>query len=162
MRTFVFDLEANGLRPDTVFCLVGKDLEQDRLTKFAGPGEIEARLPELEYLFHQYDRVVAHNLLGYDRFVLSELLGIHIPFHKCFDTLVVSRILYPDRPVPVGFNSKEGPHSIGAWGFRLGMKKPSHEDWSQYSEYMLHRCTVDVEINEAVYHELLSEAGGNL
>lgn len=42
-------------------------------------------------------------------------------------------------------------HSVEAWGVRLGIKKPEHEDWSQYSEEMLHRCKEDVKIQTQLY-----------
>jgi hypothetical protein len=75
----------------------------------------------------------------------------------------MSRLLNPKRIVP--FNCPDrglGPHSLGAWGYRVGRGKPDHDDWENFSEEMLHRCTEDVEILELVYNELLKEAkGGN-
>jgi len=55
---------------------------------------------------------------------------------------------------------KAGPHSVEAWGYRFGRAKPEHEDWSQFSDEMLHRCTEDVEIQHLIYTTLLEEASG--
>jgi hypothetical protein len=50
------------------------------------------------------------------------------------------------------------PHSIEAWGERFGIKKPEHEDWSQFSEEMLYRNGEDVRINVKLF-ELLQKKG---
>ncbi|MGJ8839522.1 hypothetical protein AB9H28_24425, partial [Salmonella enterica subsp. enterica serovar Kentucky] len=56
---------------------------------------------------------------------------------------------------------KAGPHSIEAWGYRLGRGKPEHEDWSQFSPEMLHRCSEDVEIQYLTMLELHKEGKAN-
>ena len=71
-------------------------------------------------------------------------------FHgKVIDTLTMSKLLYPERA---------GGHSIEAWGKRLNRYKPTHEDWSQYSDDMMHRCEEDTEINLLTYRILCTEA----
>ena len=66
-------------------------------------------------------------------------------------TMILSQLMFPERP---------GGHSLASWGERLGFAKVEHEDWSQYSEDMLHRCQVDVSLTKMVYEALCSEAGG--
>jgi DNA polymerase-1 len=74
----------------------------------------------------------------------------------------MSRLLNPKRLSPFHCPNKKAPHSIEAWGYRVGRGKPEHSDWEVFSEAMLHRCAEDVEILELVYYELLKEAkGGN-
>lgn len=73
------------------------------------------------------------------------------------DTLVFSRKLNPKRPIPDGYTGRS-PHSIEAWGYRLGHGKPEHEDWTQWSEDMGHRCMEDARINLKVLEELEREA----
>ena len=63
----------------------------------------------------------------------------------------------PQRPAPKGV---KGPHSVEAWGVRFGVPKPAHEDWSQFSPEMLHRCTQDVEIQHRILQALMTEARG--
>jgi hypothetical protein len=101
-----------------------------------------------------------HNGLGYDWPLLKKLYGYEFKGKKV-DTLVMSRLLNPKRLLPFNCpNKKIGPHSIEAWGYRVGRGKPEHSDWENFSEEMLHRCTEDVEILELVYNELMKEAKG--
>jgi hypothetical protein len=75
------------------------------------------------------------------------------------DTLILSRLLSPDRKSPPGWKGKPAPHSVEAWGMRFGRPKPGHEDWSKFSPEMLHRCTEDTLITEMILYELLKEMG---
>lgn len=157
MKVGFFDLEGNGLL-DTitkVHCIVVK--HDGKVFKFR-PTKIEQALNYLE----TFDVLIAHNGIGYDFPVLRKLYDWEFK-GKVVDTLVMSRLLDPKRIVPFNcLNRKAGPHSLEAWGYRVGRGKPEHEDWENYSEEMLHRCSEDVEILELVYQALLKEAkGGN-
>ena len=73
------------------------------------------------------------------------------PFHH-MDTMVVSQLTYPDRPLDhkaygLGLGNT-GPHSIAAHGIRMGRHKPEHEDWSTLTEDMIHRNREDVSIGK--------------
>ena len=153
MSTYVFDLEANGLNPDTIWVICGKWSGDKQMDVLTDPAEMREVFKER---VDAAERLVCHNLIEYDRYVVSNLLAINIPFMKSYDTLVLSRLLYPDRPVPQGV--KGGPHSLEAWGVRVGLGKPEHEDWSQLSDEMIHRCQEDVRINELTWFELMREA----
>lgn len=68
------------------------------------------------------------------------------------DTMVVSQLTYPDRPLDhkaysLGLGNT-GPHSIAAHGIRMGRHKPEHEDWSTLTEDMIHRNREDVSIGK--------------
>jgi len=153
--TLIYDIEANGLNPDTIWVICAKELDSDETFTITYPQIDPGRVG---HLLGQYGTVVCHNQLDYDRPVLRDLLGYVIPFGNVFDTLVASRLSWPDRPQPRGLSPKEGgPHSLAAWGVRLGIGKPKHEDWSQLSDDMIHRCQEDVKINEAVYKSLIEE-----
>lgn len=106
------------------------------------------------------DILVMHNGIGYDLPLLEKLFNWKFK-GKIVDTLLMSRLLKPKRQIPYNCpNKKVGPHSIEAWGWRVGRGKPEHNDWEVFSEEMLHRCTEDVEILRLVYDELLKEAKG--
>ena len=146
----VLDTENNGLL-DTVtcmWCIVAKDIDTKEVYKFP-PDQLQQGLE----LLKKAKLIICHNFEGYDRIILEKFLGFTYT-GKVFDTLVVSRCLNPDRRIPKGC---KGAHSLEAWGIRMGRPKPVHEDWSQYSEAMMVRCSEDVEINEWVYYELLKE-----
>lgn len=157
MRVCIADVEADGLLREATraWCMVFKDIKTKEAYKF-GPKEIPAGLKFMS----SCDVCIMHNGIGYDWPLLKKLYGYEYKGKKV-DTLIMSRLLNPKRLVPFNCpNKKAGPHSIEAWGWRVGRGKPEHNDWSKFSEEMLHRCSEDVEIQLLVYNELLKEAKG--
>jgi len=158
---WVFDLEANGLHDTvtTIWCGVFKNISTGEIKKFY-PVPFEGGDPYyLHYMIKFMDTVhtlVGHNILQYDFPILEKLYGYKYKGNK-IDTLVWSKMLQPKRPVPYSCPIKNRPHSVETWGYRVGRGKPSHEDWSQFSMEMLHRCTEDVEIQHLIYLALLKE-----
>ncbi len=153
----IFDLEADGLLKDAtkVHCGVFKNISNNQVFKFK-PGEIEKMLTHMD----SYDVLIAHNGIGYDWPLLEKLYGYKFKGQKV-DTLIMSRLLNPKRILPFNCpNKKIGPHSVEAWGYRVGRGKPEHEDWSKYSDEMLHRCSEDVEIQHLIFKALREEHSG--
>lgn len=151
------DLEANGLLSTVTrtHCGVFKDKNTGEIRKFR-PHQMKEMLSYLDTV----DVLIMHNGIGYDLPLLKKLYDYDFKGKKV-DTLIMSRLLNPKRLAP--FNSPDkgiGPHSIAAWGYRVGRGKPEHNDWENFSEEMLHRCTEDVEILQLVYEALLEEAKG--
>lgn len=138
-KTVVFDIEANGLTPTEIHCLVAKDV---------ATGEVRVFRNRNDFLPWAVDvvRWIAHNGLGYDRRVLREIWGFDIPFDCLIDTLVLSRLFDATR---VG----KAPHSIEAWGAELGHQKVGADitDWSVWTQEMQDRCVSDVHINYLLY-----------
>jgi DNA polymerase-1 len=157
MRIVVGDLEADGLLPEATKCWCGvfKDRQTQEIFKFK-PHQIDAMLEFLGTV----DVLIMHNGIGYDWPLLKKLYGFEYKGKKV-DTLIMSRLLNPKRLVPFNCpDKKAGPHGIKAWGYRVGRGKPDYDDWANYSDEMLHRCTEDVEILDLVYDALLLEAKG--
>ena len=156
MRICIFDLEADGLLKEATvtWCGVFKDINTKELTKFR-PDQI----PDMLAFMDSCDVLIGHNIIGYDFPLLRKLYGYEYQGKKV-DTVLMSRLQQPNRPRPWGMLGKAGPHSVEAWGYRFGRAKPEHEDWSQFSDGMLHRCTEDVEIQHLIYIALLEEASG--
>lgn len=157
MKIAFFDLEADGLIPTATVthCGVFKDKDTHEVFKFR-PYQIQKMLRFMD----TYDVLIAHNGIGYDFPLLKQLYGYEYKGKKV-DTLIMSRLLNPKRQVPYNCPDKGiGPHGIKAWGYRVGRGKPDHDDWENFSEDMLHRCTEDVEILELVYNSLMEEAKG--
>ena len=146
MRILVYDTESNGLldSADTIHCAVvqaeGKIFRYD-------PSNIAAFIYQL-ISYTDDGIIVCHNQICHDLPLLEKVYGYQHK-GKILDTLVLSRLLNPER---------EGRHSIEAWGERLGYAKPEHEDWTTYSPEMLHRCREDVRINVLTLRALLQEA----
>lgn len=153
----VLDTETNGFldKVTKMHCAVFSNVMEEVVATFT-PLNIHLLPAYLETV----DVLIGHNIIGFDLPVIEKLFKFKFKGQKV-DTLLMSRLLNPKRLLPPqAKNRKAGPHSIYAWGVRLGVDKPEHEDWENYSEEMLHRCKEDVRINVKVYHTLLAEAKG--
>jgi len=152
----VFDTEADGFldQATQLWCISTWELGTG-VRKHFGPDQL---VEGFNYLYSA-DELIGHNILGYD-FPLMEKLYGWVPKQETVftDTVVRSRLLRSDRPLPYGCSGNVGPHSLEAWGYRVGKGKPSHDDWSQYSPEMKVRCDDDVEINVLTYYKLEKEA----
>ena len=148
MKQFVLDIEANGLDPDTVWCIVVRQLGHDDSLTWSGD-----RLPEFITWLQLQDEceLIGHNLIGYDIPVLEKLLAVDFSKCKITDTLVMSRLANPSR---------EGGHSLDNWGSILNCPKGDHNVWDVFSYDMLEYCIQDVRVNALVYQRLLSELRG--
>ena len=167
---WVGDLEADGLLNETataieatqVWCGVFKNIHTLEIKKFY-PVPFEGGDPYYLHNMIEFMKtaptIVMHNGLQYDFPLLEKLYGYKYEGNK-IDTIIWSRMLKPKRATPFMCPVKNRPHSILAWGYRVGLGKPDHNDWSQFSMDMLHRCTQDVEIGCLVYNELLKEMEG--
>lgn len=134
----LLDIEANGLDPDTIHCFS------------TSTGCRGTTVEELRAALAGCTLLVGHNLRGYDLPVLERLWGFTYD-GVVIDTLVLSRLSRPSR---------DGGHSLEAWGQRLGYAKVLHEDWDTYSPAMQHRCDEDVALNLKVYEALKEELKG--
>ena len=151
----VGDFEADNLldKVTRVHCGVFTSLDGKQVWKFT-PDEIQDMLRFLDGV----SVFIGHNIIGYDMPMLKKVLG-YVYKGKVVDTLIMSRLLNPERVLPPqARNRRAGPHSIYAWGVRVGVDKPDHDDWENFSPEMLHRCSEDTEINRLVYHALMKEA----
>jgi DNA polymerase I len=143
MKEIVFDIEANGLKPDKIWCIVAKPLGEPVVS--FGPTRIKEGI---EYL-QEADVLIGHNILGYDIPVINKLYDVDLSRNNIKDTLVMSRLFNPVR---------ENGHSLKTWGYVIGMPKAEQpEDWDSYSTEMLKYCQQDVILNERVYKKLLED-----
>ena len=142
----VFDIETDGLDPSVIWCLVAQD-EHGKFHHF-----YEDTLQEGIKFLQKADRLIGHNILGYDIPVIKKLTGIDL-YHsdKVIDTLVLSRLLNPTR---------EGGHSIAKWGYKLGLPKKDSPEWSSFTKEMLSYCERDVDINYKLFNYLRKESIG--
>jgi len=149
------DTESDGFVKvaNVIHCAVFKNLETGEVVKFT-PHFVK-NIPK--FLEERCNTIICHNAIQHDFPLIKKILGYDYR-GKVYDTLVLSRILSPNRRVPHNCpNARATPHGLEAWGYRVGRGKPEHDDWSVYTPAMLHRCSEDVEINEMVYYELQKE-----
>jgi DNA polymerase-1 len=93
--------------------------------------------------------LVAHNGIFFDFPILNRLWNTKIVPSMCIDTLVMSRLMSPNR---------ENGHSLAAWATSLGTEKIDFKNFdSGWSQEMQDYCIRDVEVLEKVYNELLKE-----
>ncbi len=151
----VVDVEADNLleEANTIWCIVAKNIEEkyDEAIYYFQPNEIEAGLEFIS----EAEELILHNGVGYDLPLFEKLYDFKYD-GLVTDTLILSRLQWPDRPLPKGYIG-QASHSVEAWGHRLGFNKPEHDDWSQYSPEMLYRCKEDVLGTEKIYNYLLEE-----
>ena len=133
------DLEANGLTPDTIWCVV---------TRENGVSQVHTNRNTLCEALEGSVSVCGHNLIGYDLPVLKRLWGLSVASDRVVDTLVLSRLYDPSR---------QGGHSLRSWGETLGFPKGDHSDWSRLSQEMIDYCIRDVEVTEAVHKQLVRD-----
>jgi len=151
----VYDTEANNLidsfktgeyqTVSKLWCVATIDI--DTMVKRSFNVRDNNLLEGLDYLASA-ELLIGHSIIDYDFRLLKLLYGW--TYHgKVIDTLTMSKLLYPERA---------GGHGLEAWGKKLNRYKPTHEDWTKFSDEMMHRCEEDTEINLGVYRILCSEA----
>lgn len=107
----VYDIEANGFQPDTIWCIVAKDVDTNEIYTFKQNDRDKFAL-----FCKGVDTFIGHNILGYDNYWVKKLWGIDIPTKKCIDTLVLSRLFNPCKQIRV----KNGD---GQWEWRVKQKR---------------------------------------
>jgi len=159
----IFDIETDGLEPTKVHCLVIND--NGKIHSFIGN-----RIPEgLDMLSNNL--IVAHNGIKYDLPVLKKLYGYSHKKELVHDTLVLSRLIYPDiKELDVKLLARGrirsnlvNKHNLESWGCRLQMEKGDFNkanDWSSFSNEMLEYCIQDTKITAKLYEKLIGKEFG--
>ena len=91
MKTLFFDIETNKIEDwsnlsdlHTVHCLSIYDPTTPKMITYHGAG-IQNGLQELA----KADRIVGHNVIGFDLPALSKLYGFHPPLIRVLDTMLM-------------------------------------------------------------------------
>ena len=145
MKSLVFDIETDGLQPTKVYCMSVLDVETQEQFNFN-----PKKLSEGVKLLQKADKLIGHNIIGFDIPVVKRLMNIDLSNKKLVDTLVLSRL----------FNPVRASHSLQAWGYKLQFPKIEFDDYTRYSEEMMKYCAQDVFLNYKVYEELKRESRG--
>lgn len=177
MNSIVFDIEANGFIFESTkvwtICLTHVQTNTKlRINPFKD-SEAKEKFIDFVFSFGECPEVVGHFILGYDCFVLQNLLDISFTVGKdtiegksvqFIDTLYLSMFLNPDR---------QG-HSIEAFGEILGLEKidyrekaielgliernsPKGAEFMQWHPEMDIYCDRDVDVNVRVLKYLKNE-----
>ena len=145
-RELVFDIETDGLVSTRVWCICAIDINTGQEYTF-GPDELQ----EGYAFLHAADKLVGHNIIGFDIPVVEKFSGLSLQHIKLVDTLVLSRLFNPVR---------EGNHGLERWGYVLGDHKIDFDEYDTYSQEMLDYCMQDVRLNLKVFNALKRESKG--
>ena len=178
--TLIFDIETDGLLEETtkIHSLVIYDTEKDKLISCAKNGvEVIDNGTKYKYLpvveglklLQEADEISGHNIVKFDIPAIQKLYPEFKPKGKIFDTLLMSKLVYPDvgekddRNIRKGLFPKKlrGRYSLRAWGYRLKEYKGDYceqEDcWAEWSADMQRYCEQDVMVTKRLFELLKSK-----
>jgi DNA polymerase I-like protein with 3'-5' exonuclease and polymerase domains len=154
----VLDIETNT-KHDHIWLVVTKDIDTGEVKTWKAADGLK------EFL-EQCTLIVMQNGVSFDAPLLNRLWKTKIRLSQCFDTLLVSRLLDPSR---------EGGHSLEAWGETLGKTKVEYRkiwNWitnnsesktnglefdNPHMPLLEHYCVGDVEVTALLYQHLIKE-----
>ncbi len=167
MKTLFFDIETNAIEDwsnlsdlKTVHCLSIYDPTTPKMITYHGAG-IKNGLMELA----KAERIVGHNVIGFDLPALSKMYSFHPPLVKVLDTMVMAKCIVADVRnddfLRKNFDkSLVGSHSLKAWGLRLNkLTKLTYgeEDgaFDSYNEEMRKYCERDTIVTQILFDYLM-------
>jgi len=134
MNTCYLDIETTTDHL-TIWCAV---------TKVKNDIQVHTTPDSLRSVLNEADKIVGHNLIGFDCRVLDSVWNIHVDRSSVVDTLYLSRLYNP---------SQDGGHSLRNWGTILG--GTGKLDFTDYDgglcDEMIEYCIADVELTEQVH-----------
>lgn len=114
-KRFVYDIESNGfmVETDKIWLAVMMDYDTGEVFRFN-----QNEMDEFRAKLLTAKELIGHNIIMFDNPVVERLLGITLTC-KMTDTLVISKMMYPDR-------FRKNPiagHGLASWGDALGEPK---------------------------------------
>lgn len=176
MKRVLADLETDGLLPDVsvIHCGVVCDLDTNEVREY-GPTEI----PELIWDLRTADLIAGHNWCGFDSLVLEKLHQFPVLGRRYFDTLAMSRTIFPGSPrttpllgMDIAFQKKfgavdglesryHGRHTLKAWSMRLRLGDMGKADYDggfeRWTPELQEYCRRDVLANVELLNHFLSK-----
>ena len=137
----ILDIETNSTH-DVIWCVVTRDVDTDEV-------KVWKEVSGLQKYLDQCDLIIGHNIVAFDSPVLKKTWNVSMKMNQLYDTLVSARLLDP---------SKEGGHSLDAWGKRLGYAKFEFSDWDGgCTAQMITYCIQDTLVTKKLYEYLVKE-----
>ena len=175
--TLIFDIETDGLLKETtqIHSVVIYDTEKDKLISCCSDVDFLCEDPNSSpiiyglKLLEEADEISGHNIVKFDIPVIKKLYPSFEPKGKLFDTLLMSKLCYPDvgelddKNIRKGLFPKEfrGRYSLKAWGYRLKEYKGDYcekdDCWSEWSLEMQRYCEQDVMVTKKLFELLKSK-----
>lgn len=165
MGTIIFDIETNGIS-DFRTLLGLKTIHCIGMATPDGEPELVPIDEALERL-RLADVIVGHNIQDFDVRAIQRLHPDWAPEGVIRDTLIMSRMLWPDVQnedwqTPEFPRHLVGKYSLKSWGVRLGILKGEFGespncDWEEYTEEMGTYCLQDVRVTQALWAKIQAE-----
>jgi DNA polymerase-1 len=153
----VINIEANGLDPSKIWCIVCKDIDTGVIYEWRNPTDDSTAARSFSDFANNVKLWIGHNLIGYDlpniRKLLNQSCGLDDLWARSLqsrgndtplghiDTLIISKLV--DYP-------REG-HSTEHFAKEFGIDKPKQPPYSQFSEELVTYCRLLVEIGHRIY-----------
>jgi len=165
LSEYIVDIETNGLAWNSLLHCVG-------IKKVGEVNPIECytryylsnssgNLPTVKNMITSSDIMIGFNNVSFDGPVLETIWDTDMP--KQLDLMILAKLCYSkdtlfniDRGIKDMPPKLWGTYSLKAFGYRLGMHKDTHEDWTRLSSEMVDYCKQDVLVTEALYIHLKS------
>lgn len=171
------DVETDGFLENVsvIHCLGIYDFNTDTYTMYNDSTKDTPSIEEGLEVLSKSDCVIGHNWDEYDDPVIRKLYPDWKPPVKTLDTLVMSKLMYPDmKDRDFRFRKKNpefpgnliGTHKLEAWGARLGcpkddyskrMKELGIDPWAQWNQDMEDYCLQDIKTNVKLWHQLMAQ-----
>lgn len=160
--SLIFDIETDGLlyNVSTIHCLAIHDLNTKKTLTYNDTGNQEPIVRGLQRLYDA-DRIIGHNIIGYDLPVIRKLYPWFNRNPYVIDTLLLSRLYHQDL---INIDKKHnwdqmplklyGRHSLEAYGYRLNERKGDYgaaTDWKEWSQEMEDYCIQDVHVTTKLW-----------
>ena len=145
----IVDIETDDLDATVIHVVCTRVIGTEDRRVFTSSPTSGHPLSDLGAYLSEFNTLVGHNIIGFDVPVLNRLLGLGLDPDKTRDTMLLSQLLWPDRP--------DG-HSLKAWGQRLKFSKIDFHDFSGLTDDMITYCQRDVDLTHDLWMYLRHEA----
>jgi len=139
----IFDIEANGLLPevDQIFCIGICDVQDASVQSYSNYDPTLPSLNEGIERLKSAERLIGHNVIGYDIPVLNILCGADLDINKAWDTMVVGALVEPSRR----------SIALASYGEQFKFPKGNFDDFTKYTDEMRIYMEQDVALTHRLF-----------
>jgi len=143
LNVLIADTETDGFLDSLtrIWTLQIATLDSDEVDVYADQPGYRPIAEGVERL-RKADRIVFHNGIRFDYWVMDRFYPGAVPLEKLYDTMVVSRLIDP----------QERQHSLKALGKKLGIEKDDYDGgFDKFSPEMVSYGKQDIRVGKAIY-----------